>query len=512
MERTVHKLVTTRPMNDARGLDAELLKQVKHFGKQSEANMDALFHYIMAELSGTSARARFFAVELCDVLWARSARFRAQLAEVMPTFIEQTITCPRPPRPPAAGEKLRRRAARAVAGWANSHGARFRQVAHAAHYLRTACRLADLDAPPSGDDTPPQPARQASRAEETARILMLRFDSLRSELDADGAQLTRLLDSAAECFDILVPRLEAISGEAPATVEAHARPAAGKGDSGSSADEGEDVAAMGTEDSLRAIGITHVGRSLSVDLGGDEAASDDEEAAGNERVKDALRETFGEVARRYEPLVQRWLQTLSRVDVAGDDARLAVRRDLLSRAGGLCDRIQALKRQCALLGIDVGDEGAVNGAQEGTADGVDADDGDYEPGVEVVVNTALAPALPPAKVPEPSIAGHGDVGEGAPHLWLCRVPRRDGTPCAEAGDYCPFHGRIDPSVNPLALLQAPPIGGAEEYLAVGGNEPPCLAPHGRRTPAWKRPGDTVDRGHGQLLRKVKSARRSGLGL
>ncbi|KAJ1628889.1 hypothetical protein T492DRAFT_134664 [Pavlovales sp. CCMP2436] len=236
--KLVQQIVSTPPSAE-HALEPSLLAQLKAFARQSHGNVDGVFAALVDALNGASAAARCLAVEACDVLWARSARFRTALTEILPAFVEATVTAiPTTLRPPSTVRQLQHIALRCVGAWTASHGAAYPQLALAERYVREACGFAI----PAADGRLPerQPsAAEALRDAERGRLLLARFDALGAEVAELGPQLEAVLDSMANAFEILVPNLdgaaEGAHGPAPRVEGARGHRARGgraRGDSG----------------------------------------------------------------------------------------------------------------------------------------------------------------------------------------------------------------------------------------------------------------------------------------
>ena len=78
-------LVRAAVRKGGRDLDADALRAVKHFARQSDEHVVAVFEELWQQLSAPHAQVRFLALQLAAQLWSRSAAFRhALLPHVMP--------------------------------------------------------------------------------------------------------------------------------------------------------------------------------------------------------------------------------------------------------------------------------------------------------------------------------------------------------------------------------------------------------------------------------------------
>ncbi|KAF8060617.1 RPL32A [Scenedesmus sp. PABB004] len=230
----------------AASLDAPQLAQLKALLRGSDELVGHAHGLIMDRLAAGHAQTRLLALELCDVLFARSKRFRALLAGQFSAFVALAVGHrPDAPLPPPAGaaRALRERALEAIEAWHEAWGLHYPAVTVAYRYLKRQYSFPEI----SSRRAAAAAAEAARRARHQASLAQ-RYAAFAADWPQQRAALASLLRQMRECFELLAQPVEAAAAgeqeEAPAPqplprAQASASDAAGAGGAAADADEQE---------------------------------------------------------------------------------------------------------------------------------------------------------------------------------------------------------------------------------------------------------------------------------
>eukprot|EP00899_Mesostigma_viride_P014379 jgi/Mesvir1/22942/Mv19452-RA.1 len=232
-------------------LDEGALSEIKKIARASVENVALVFELIQERLRVDHAQVRYQALLLADVLFMRSKAFRDLVVPWFAPFLELTtgIRTETPlPLPKSSAAALRSTAVELIEKWDRAYGVYYKQVTLGLRYLRdklrhelpSAARRSDANysnnnnnsndrlrspsdrtrasshssAHAGGSTSVParvsaQEREREARAERTRQLFRAKFEEARVAFPRQVAEVEALLRQMAECFDILVPSVEA---------------------------------------------------------------------------------------------------------------------------------------------------------------------------------------------------------------------------------------------------------------------------------------------------------------
>ena len=430
-------------------LDAEALKAVKQFARQSDTNVALVADELWSRMAASDSLARFLVLQVCSELWPRSAAFRrALLPRLVPEFVQlvggDLRNHPLPP-PVSWATRLPGRALELVLSWHASHGKLdgYRAVALARRYLTAASAPAQTSAAAaaSASAAPLLAEQREQRWREKYRELQ---DAAASRM----AEIRRGSETMAACLRILAPSLDeggADEAEADELFAAALRvrssgssgnrawrgggrtaaaaagaaveedPSHGKqqtveeeeeeedgeeGEEGAEGEEGEEDEDDEDGGGAELPPLDSGGLSMEINLGAPEQRPED-----HVPLLEALRDAHAEARNAFEPRLREWTLTLSRVTLPA--AERAAHTALLQRVTAARRRLRELMaradpllanttRQAAAVAADGENSMGTSGGASGGASGSGAADGDDSDEFEDV--TSLKPGYEAAWV------------------------------------------------------------------------------------------------------------------
>eukprot|EP00879_Flechtneria_rotunda_P018706 GHRR01019630.1.p1 GENE.GHRR01019630.1~~GHRR01019630.1.p1 ORF type:complete len:342 (+),score=165.86 GHRR01019630.1:800-1825(+) len=197
----VAQLVGTLTDKSSTTLDSSKLNELKHMLKADEELIAYAQPLIMDRLAANHSQVRKLALELCDMLFARSKRFRRLLTNKFTDFAELTVGHKQDkplPAPPSAALALRQRALETVEKWHEQWGLHYPQVTVAYRYLKKQYKFPDISSRAAA-----AAAAEAARQQRHQQMLLQRYQMFCHDFSKQRQQLELLLKQLQECFDLL---------------------------------------------------------------------------------------------------------------------------------------------------------------------------------------------------------------------------------------------------------------------------------------------------------------------
>ena len=176
---------------------------IKKYCKHSAEATEATFRLLFTCLKKSDSTIRSKALDIIDILFRRSSRFRALLSKNIPEFLELTIGhCDDKPLPAPldVAENLRSKTWAMIQKWNIEHGGMNRQLPLAVKYLKRCFRngLPEIDQRASQRETE---ARQWHTR--TQNLLASHFLQLRESWTDTSHEIAGLLREFSEAFDLV---------------------------------------------------------------------------------------------------------------------------------------------------------------------------------------------------------------------------------------------------------------------------------------------------------------------
>ncbi|KAL0090738.1 hypothetical protein F4703DRAFT_1790693 [Phycomyces blakesleeanus] len=224
IEETLERLIKQITETGEWELDPQILKLIKKLCKQSNANVDVAFYIIWNQLQKKQSQIRYSCVQLIEVLFFRSHRFRILVANEFQSFLRLTVGINRQPLPPPVQDQLRRLAISLVKSWNQKYGRVQRQIANGYHFLEyrnlldenssgslaalslSSSASASASASSSLSYTRTRDQNKANVQSRMKAIQERRVDQIKTEVDDYLKIIQENIITMDSCFLILVPK------------------------------------------------------------------------------------------------------------------------------------------------------------------------------------------------------------------------------------------------------------------------------------------------------------------
>ncbi|EIE18629.1 hypothetical protein COCSUDRAFT_45128 [Coccomyxa subellipsoidea C-169] len=318
---------------DKRRLDVDptALQQLKFLCKASDENVRSAFDLLLDRLKAQDAQTRLHALEVCNLLFARSRAFRTAAAAQFPALLEASIGFrpARPlPGPTHLATQLRERALDAVERWNDNYGV-FYQQARAFHYsIRLGVRylkgVLKMKFPELRARAAAAEAEARRREERAQQILQAKYRRIVADFGAGTAEIQSVLDQVHRCFELL--RADSPPAQPPPRLTS----APADEEDWEDVDADKDMDAADEAEGLADYGATEAPEELLTDAaayGGVPLLG----RAPDPAVLENLHALQRELVNRHLPTLQEWLRVMVKADVGEAGSEEHTERERLMR-------------------------------------------------------------------------------------------------------------------------------------------------------------------------------------
>jgi len=283
----VIKITTTGKVE----LDQGMLKPIKKACKHNEAFLKPVFGTIMKQLKRKHSEIRLSAFQTLKELFERSHQFRLLVLEDLYTILELTLETNNVllPPPKAAAKRLRTLASETLHQWTKKFGSAYRKLEHGYNYLRQVKRVCF-------NDIEGRSAAERQREEEKKlkmdNLWRERVKRVKNQMDENEPDINDCLTQLNNCIELLKPRPDNfLFGQDEVTEDDE------------SSENPIDFASHGIIDPTTKI-------SINIDLNKND--DDIKETDDNKEILINLREQHSLFKNKLNPLVKKWVVTLTK--------------------------------------------------------------------------------------------------------------------------------------------------------------------------------------------------------
>jgi len=281
----VIKITTTGKVE----LDEPLLKLIKKACKYNDGYLQPVFDTIMKQLKRKHAEIRLSAFQLLIAIFERSHQFRLLVLEDLYTILELTLETNNAhlPPPKAAAKRLRILASESMHQWVKKFGSAYRKLEHGYNYLRQVKRVCI-------NDIEGRSAIERQREEENKlkmdNLWRERVQRVKIQIDENELDIDDCLTQLNSCIELLRPRPDFLFGQDEVTED-------------ETPDNSIEFTSHGIIDPKDEINI-----NIDPNKDGDDIKENDD----NKEILANLREQHSVFVSKLNPLVKKWVVTLTK--------------------------------------------------------------------------------------------------------------------------------------------------------------------------------------------------------
>ncbi|KAI8885060.1 hypothetical protein K501DRAFT_322635 [Backusella circina FSU 941] len=317
-------------------LDPFKLKLIKKHLKHSNEHIDIAFDLIQSQLQKQHAEIRYSTLQLIEVLFHRSKRFRELLTEDLPLFLQLTVGIKSSLPPPVkVAYKLKKYAVALMKDWYTRFNQFYRSLGIAYDFLLENGFLNGSDQ--SLYEIHAQERRQANNEARIQANHQIRYNILRLDIMEHKDLVMENIEKMKSCFEILIPRNFEKEGLDFDSLL--------RGEPGPNQIQNDHYTNNSTSYGLGSSRYT-----ITIEMSKDDVMQDIEETEENKIVFDQLRESFTVLETNYSKQLNKWINTLIKLDLIGEykSEKQQLIKELISLKANLTEELDRAK----LLGIE----------------------------------------------------------------------------------------------------------------------------------------------------------------
>ena len=372
-------LVETLTTSGSQSLDQGLFKRVKNICKSSDENVRHLYRMVSSQLEKQHAEIRLSSLQIINEIFSRSHVFRELLTDNFQHFLELTMgTNAEVPLPEPANVAviLKTQSSQAMEKWHEKYGSYYKKLALGYNYLKRVKKF-------EFDGVRSRSALERLRAQdvETRRtnLTQSKINIVLTEMEETVSEIKNIVTEMDNCFHLVLPRLEEFEVYKEAT-SCNSNEPDDNQPSTSECTYNEQTTSQVTSAACMSINpFNDPSYKLSITLS---ALVEIVETKDNKDILNTLREQHKQITSKYLPLVQKWLNILTR---HGDNSEKLV--DAIDMRNSLTELKQKFEK-LKIISKENSSESALSGKYENKEEECEPDEETFldvpEKGVEYV--------------------------------------------------------------------------------------------------------------------------------
>ena len=314
-------LIESLTTSGSRTLDEKLIKRVKSICKSSDENVRHLYRMVMTQLEKRHSEIRLSALQIINEIFLRSHAFRELLVDDFQKFLDLTtgVNSKSPlPQPNAVASILRNQALKAIEEWHQKYGPHYMKLALGYKYLK---RVKKFNFDGSQPHTEVERIRAQDVENRRANLAEEKLNAVLTQMGDITVEIQNVITEMVNCFQLVLPSPEEfdiyptnssnpttklLDSETPSTSSGITHSSVKNDITGSL---GNNEQGSFSRNELNDHGLASQSFQMIIPLN---TFVEVIETADNTDVLCTLRELHRQVIDKYLPLIQKWLEVLTK--------------------------------------------------------------------------------------------------------------------------------------------------------------------------------------------------------
>lgn len=330
-------------------LDQELFKRVKNICKSSDENVHHLYRMVTSQLEKRHAEIRLSSLQIVKEIFSRSHVFRELLIDDFQHFLELTVGTNADfplPEPANVATTLKTQSFQAIEQWHEKYGSYYKKLALGYKYLKRVKKF-------EFDGVRSRTALERQRTQETearrSNVAQQKLNIVLTQMEESTADIENITNEMENCLRLLLPRPEEFDIYKEAMCERNEESVVPRTSSSlhlesqekicyKTNDPSQNIIKHGSENILNQYGFGSHSYPLNITVS---TLVEIVETQDNTDILNTLNELEKQVRNKYLPMIQKWLDVLTKHSVNNEKLIQAI--DLRNSLTDLKQKFKKLK-------------------------------------------------------------------------------------------------------------------------------------------------------------------------